>query len=226
MILVGDSLGNVMMGFDDTIPVTLDDMVHYTACVSRVCRRVFITADMPFMSYATVSDALKNATRLVQEGGAAAVKLEGGEFIFDQVRALTRAGIPVVGHLGLTPQSVHALGGYKVQGRHEKAKERLLKDALSLQEAGASLVVFEMIPAELAAEITSNLRIPTIGIGAGPSCDGQVLVLQDLLGFDSDFSPKFLKKYADLANIVSDALKQYDQDVKSQAFPTKEHSFS
>lgn len=225
IILVGDSLGNVMLGFDSTIPVTIDHMVHHTAAVSRVVKSQLIIADMPFMTYATTVDALKNAARLLQEGGAAGVKLEGGASICPQVRTLVECGIPVVGHLGLTPQSVHALGGYKVQGSNEASASRIKSDALALEAAGACCVVLEMVPQSLAKEITRQLTIPTIGIGAGPDCDGQVLVLHDLLGFDSEFSPKFLKKYLNLGEAIAKALTEYDQDVKELKFPTLEHSF-
>lgn len=226
MVLVGDSMGNVILGHDSTIPVTIDDVIHHTAAVTRVVKRPFVAADMPFLTYATVPDALHNAGRLIQEGGAAAVKLEGGESICKQVDALVNAGIPVIGHLGLTPQSVHALGGYKVQGKGKEARTRLLADAKALQAAGAFCIVLELIPADLAKEVTAALEIPTIGIGAGPDCDGQVLVLHDLLGFDQGFSPKFLKKYANLGAVVADALKSYDNEVKHQLFPKAEHSFS
>lgn len=225
MILVGDSLGNVILGHESTIPVTISDMVHHTAAVTRVVKRAFVAADMPFMTYATVESAMQNAARLIQDGGAAAVKLEGGESICPQVHALVAAGIPVIGHLGLTPQSVHALGGYKVQGKTKEARKRILADAKALEAAGVFCIVLELVPADLAKEITEVLQIPTIGIGAGAYCSGQVLVLHDLLGFNQDFSPKFLKKYADLGSIVANALKTYDIDVKSQKFPAAEHSF-
>ena len=225
MVLVGDSMGNVVLGYDSTIPVTIDAMVHHTAAVTRVVKRPFVAADMPFLTYASVTDALRNAGRLIQEGGAAAVKLEGGESICPQVHALVSAGIPVIGHLGLTPQSVHTLGGYKVQGKTKEARARLLADAKALQAAGAFCIVLELVPAELAKEVTAALEIPTIGIGAGAFCDGQVLVLHDLLGFDQTFAPKFLKKYANLGEVVANALKSYDSEVKSQAFPKAEHSF-
>ena len=196
LVLVGDSLGNVMLGYDNTLPVTMDDMVHHTAAVTRILRRPFVCADMPFLSYnVSVEQALTNAGRLVQEAGAQAVKVEGGASIAPQVRALVQAGIPVMGHLGLTPQSVHAMGGYRVQGRGADAAKRMMDDALTLQEAGIFSLVLEMVPAELAGRITEALKIPTIGIGAGPKCDGQIIVLHDILGFDEEFNPKFLKKY-------------------------------
>lgn len=218
-------MGNVVLGYESTIPVTMEDMIHHTAAVTRVVKRAFVTADMPFLTYATVTDALRNAGRLMQEGGAAAVKLEGGESICPQVHALVSAGIPVIGHLGLTPQSVHALGGYRVQGKTKEARARLIADAKALEAAGAFCIVLELIPADLAKEVTAALEIPTIGIGAGPQCDGQVLVLHDLLGFDQSFSPKFLKKFANLGDVVADALKSYDSEVKGRKYPTTEHSF-
>ena len=197
LVLVGDSLGNVMLGYDNTLPVTMDDMVHHTAAVTRILRRPFVCADMPFLSYnVSVEQALTNAGRLVQEAGAQAVKVEGGASIAPQVKAMVQAGIPVMGHLGLTPQSVHAMGGYRVQGRGADAAKRMMDDALALQEAGIFSLVLEMVPAELAGRITAALKIPTIGIGAGPKCDGQIIVLHDILGFDEEFNPKFLKKYA------------------------------
>jgi 3-methyl-2-oxobutanoate hydroxymethyltransferase len=225
MVLVGDSLGNVVLGYKDTIPVTMNDMIHHTQAVSRAVKRAMLVADMPFMSYnISVEQALTNAALLIQEGGAHAVKVEGGTHILPQVKAMVRAGIPVVGHLGLTPQSIHTLGGYRVQGRGAEA-HKLLREAKELSEAGICALVLELIPRGLAKEITDAISIPTIGIGAGPDTDGQVLVLQDMLGFPSEFSPKFLKKYATLGDIVSAALAQYDQDVKSQSFPTAEHTF-
>jgi 3-methyl-2-oxobutanoate hydroxymethyltransferase len=225
MILVGDSAGNVVLGYKDTIPVTMDHMVHLTASVSRVVKRAMLVADMPFLSYnLSVEQALRNAGRLVQEGGAAAVKVEGGAAILPQVRAIVQAGIPVVGHLGLTPQSVHVLGGYRVQGKGDQA-QIIIDDAIKLAEAGACALVLELVPAALAEEISRKIPIPTIGIGAGPGTDGQVLVLHDLLGFNSDFSPKFLKKYANLGEVISQALTQYDKEVKGSQFPGPEHSF-
>lgn len=225
VVLVGDSLGNVVLGYDSTIPVTIEDMVHHTAAVTRVVKRPLVVADMPFMSYSTIELALANAAKLLQIGGAAAVKMEGGKSICPQVKALVDLGIPVMGHLGLTPQSVHALGGYKVQAKSKEAKERLIADALALQEAGVFALVLELIPESLAKEVSSKLAIPTIGIGAGPGCDGQVLVLHDLLGFNKDFSPKFLKKYADLDQVVTKALNEYDSDVKTRKFPSLLQSF-
>lgn len=226
LVLVGDSLGNVILGYEHTIPVTMDDMLRHGAAVARALSKPFLCLDMPFLSYnLSVEQALANAGRLVQEAGAQAVKLEGGRTISAQVRAIVEAGIPVVGHLGLTPQSVHAMGGYRVQGRGAAAAEALLEDALALQEAGAFALVLEMVPVGLAAKVTQALQIPTIGIGAGPDCDGQIIVLHDMLGFDEAFNPKFLKKYANLGRDICEAVKAYDRDVKSGAFPAAEHAF-
>lgn len=226
MVLVGDSLGNVLLGYDSTIPVTLADMIHHSAAVTRVVKRPFVAADMPFMTYKSPDDALSNAGKLMQLGGVKGVKLEGGEEICRQVEALTKAGVPVIGHLGLTPQSVHVLGGYRVQAKAKEAQKKLLSDARALQEAGAFCLVLEMIPEGLAAEVTKAIKIPSIGIGAGAGCDGQVLVMHDLLGFDASFKPKFLKNYAHLNSVIADALSAYDQEVKSGKFPSAEHSFS
>lgn len=226
LVLVGDSLGNVMLGHDNTIPVTMDDMVHHTAAVARALTRPFLCADMPFMSYSiSIEQALTNAARLVQEGGAQGVKVEGGRNIVPQVRAIIEAGIPVLGHLGLTPQSVHALGGFKVQGRGGAAAQRMMDDALALQDAGVFGIVLEMVPQTLAATVTQALKIPTIGIGAGPKCDGQIIVLHDILGFDEGFNPKFLKKYANLGQDIRAAVTAYDREVKSGVFPGEEHAF-
>ena len=226
MILVGDSLGNIMMGFDSTIPVTLDDMIHHAACVTRVVKRAFVAVDMPFGSYQiSPEQACENAIKLIQKGKAQAVKLEGGEEIIPQVKKITQAGIPVIGHLGLTPQSIHALSGYRVQGRDDETKNRILKDAKLLQDAGAAFLVLELVPADLARRVSEILEIPTIGIGAGCDVDGQVLVLQDLLGFEKDFNPKFLKKYANLGGIVVDALNTYNHEVKEKVFPQKDHEY-
>ncbi len=226
LVLVGDSLGNVMLGFEGTIPVTIDMMLHHTAAVARVLTKPFLVADMPFMSYqVSAEDALRNAGRLVQTGGAQGVKLEGGRAVVPQVKACVEAGIPVMGHLGLTPQSVHAMGGYKVQGRGDAAAQALIDDALALQDAGCFSIVLELVPMALAERVTKAVKIPTIGIGAGPKCDGQIIVLHDILGFDEAFKPKFLKKYADLGKTVREAVAAYDADVKSGAFPGEEHGF-
>jgi 3-methyl-2-oxobutanoate hydroxymethyltransferase len=227
IVLVGDSMGNVMLGYENTIPVTIGDICHHTAAVGRVLSRPFLCSDMPFLSYhLSCEQALSNAGILVQKGGAQAVKLEGGRKIAAQVKAIVDAGIPVMGHLGLTPQSVHTLGGYKIQGRGEKAAQALLDDAKALEDAGAFSLVLEMVPRELAKKVTDAVHIPTIGIGAGPACDGQIIVLHDILGFEEEFNPKFLKKYANVGKIVREAVTAYDQEVKAGAFPTASHSFS
>ncbi len=225
-ILVGDSLGNVMLGYEDTISVTVEDMIHHTRAVSRGAKDALVVADMPFMSYQTsVYDAVMNAGRLMKEGRANAIKLEGGKEVCPQIKAIVEAGIPVCAHIGLTPQSINAFGGNKVQGKTEAAAKKLLEDALSVQAAGAFAVVIEAVPEKLASLITSKLDIVTIGIGAGNGCDGQVLVYQDMLGMYSDFTPKFVKKYANLGEVMTAAFKQYDEDVKSTAFPSAEHTY-
>ncbi len=226
MILVGDSMGQVVLGHDSTIPVTVDDIVRASGAVVRGARRPLVVADMPFMSYQVDAEtALRNAGRLMQEGGAQAVKLEGGRPIAPIVRRLTDAGIAVMGHIGLTPQSVHKLGGYRVQGRGEAAAAGLMQDALAIQEAGAFAIVLELIPAEQAAEITRRLSIPTIGIGAGMHCDGQVQVLHDMLGLVQDFQPKHAKRYAELATVMQGALERYADDVRERRFPSDAESF-
>jgi 3-methyl-2-oxobutanoate hydroxymethyltransferase len=226
LILVGDSLGNVVLGFDSTIPVTVDDMVRHTAAVVRGAQTPLIVADMPFMSYQVDAEtALRNAGRLLQEGGAQAVKLEGGRPVAPIIRRLVDAGVAVMGHIGLTPQSVHRMGGYRIQGKTERDASELIKDALAVQEAGAFAIVLELIPSELAAEITEKLSIPTIGIGAGVHTDGQVQVLYDMLGLVPDFKPKHAGSYANLALVIQDALERYNADVKSGAFPTPANSF-
>ena len=218
-ILVGDSYGNVSLGYDSTIPVTLDDMVRATAAVVRGCDRPFVVADMPFMTYQTsTADALRNAARLMQEGRAQAVKLEGGVRSRETIEAIVGADIPVMGHVGFTPQSLHAFGGYRMQGRGEDEK-RVIQDAKAVEEAGAFSVVLELMPSELAALITSELDIPTIGIGAGPHCAGQVQVLHDILGIDPDFAPKHAKQYANLAESVTEALSRYASEVRGGQFP-------
>ncbi|MBO5472514.1 MAG: 3-methyl-2-oxobutanoate hydroxymethyltransferase [Lachnospiraceae bacterium] len=225
-ILVGDSLGNVMLGYEDTISVTMEDMIHHTKAVSRGAKDALVVADMPFMSYQTsVYDAVVNAGRLMKEGRANAVKLEGGREVCPQIKAIVEAGIPVCAHIGLTPQSINALGGNKVQGKTEAAARKLLEDALAVQEAGAFAVVIEAVPEKLAALITEKLDIVTIGIGAGNGCDGQVLVYQDMLGMFSDFTPRFVKKYASLGELMTAAFQQYDEEVKSAAFPAAEHTY-
>ena len=226
MVLVGDSVGMVVQGMDDTLSVTLDDMVYHGRCVARGLSQAHLTVDMPFMSYqVSPEQALQSAGRLVQEGKAQSVKLEGGERSASAVEKIVAAGIPVVGHIGLTPQSVNTLGGWRVQGRSDAAAEQLIQDALAIQDAGAFALVLEMVPAELAAEVTSALRIPTIGIGAGVGCDGQVLVCNDLLGLDMAFSPKFLKRYAELQGPITQAVSEYVSEVRAGTFPADEHSF-
>jgi 3-methyl-2-oxobutanoate hydroxymethyltransferase len=226
MVLVGDSVGMVIQGLEDTLGVTLDDMAYHGRCVARGLKRAHLTVDLPFMSYqVSPEQALTSAGRLVQEGGAQSVKLEGGERSAPAIAKIVEAGIPVVAHIGLTPQSVHQLGGFKVQGRGDHGAEQLMSDALAVQDAGAFSVVLEMVPAELAAEVTAALSIPTIGIGAGPDCDGQVLVCNDLLGFDSRFTPRFLKRYAELENPILEAFRAFGEEVRAGVFPTEEHSF-
>lgn len=224
-ILVGDSLGNVILGYENTLPVTMEDMLHHTKAVARGAKNAFIVADMPFMSYqASVYDAVVNAGRLIKEGGAHAVKLEGGAEVCEQIKAIVDSSIPVVAHLGLTPQSVNAFGGFKVQGKtHERAKQ-IVDDAMKIQEAGACAVVLECVPAELAQIITGKLTIPTIGIGAGADCDGQVLVYQDMLGM-SEFTPKFAKIFAEVGELMRKGFKEYIEETKSGEFPAKEHTF-
>lgn len=226
VILVGDSLGMVVLGYENTIPVTMEAMLHHARAVVRGNSRCLVVGDMPFLSYHINDDeALRNAGRFIQEVGMGAVKLEGGEEIAPLVKKMVRAGIPVLGHIGLTPQSILNLGSYRVQGKKPEAAQRLLVDAAALEEAGAFGVVLEAIPAELAGEITSSLKIPTIGIGAGPSCDGQVLVTNDLLGIFLEFKPKFVKQYADLKKIMLRAFQEYREDVTSGSFPDEEHSY-
>jgi len=226
MVLVGDSVGMVVQGLEDTLSVTLDDMVYHGRCVSRGLKTAHLTVDLPFMSYQiSPEQALASAGRLVQEGKAQSVKLEGGERSAPAIEKIVSAGIPVVGHIGLTPQSVNTLGGWRVQGRGDAAAEQLIQDAVAIQDSGAFALVLEMVPAELAAEVTAALRIPTIGIGAGVDCDGQVLVCNDLLGFDLGFSPKFLKRYAELQNPIGEAVACYVDEVRNGLFPSTEHSF-
>ncbi|PKN52238.1 MAG: 3-methyl-2-oxobutanoate hydroxymethyltransferase [Deltaproteobacteria bacterium HGW-Deltaproteobacteria-13] len=226
IILVGDSLGNVMLGYDSTLPVTMEDMLHHTKAVSRAVKNAMIVADMPFLSYQVSAEtALTNAGRFLKEADAQAVKLEGGREFAEIVHKMTYAGIPVMAHLGLTPQSVHQLGGYKVQGKKEDAAEIIMQDAKILEEAGAFAVVLECVPEKLAAEITHALSIPTIGIGAGVHCDGQVLVINDMLGMNDKFIPKFVKKYAGLNLEIKKAVKTYITEVKQGDFPAVEHSF-
>lgn len=225
-VLIGDSLGMTMLGYDDTLPVTMEDMIHHTRAVSRGLKNTFLIADMPFLSYQTsIYDAVMNAGRLMKEGHAQAVKLEGGAKVCEQIEAITKADIPVVAHLGLTPQSVNAFGGFKVQGKNKAQAKQILEDALAVEKAGAFMVVLECIPEKLATLITNRLTIPTIGIGAGAGCDGQVLVYQDMLGMFEGIKPKFVKQFAQIGKEMKDAFSAYDKAVKGGSYPAKEHSF-
>ena len=227
IILVGDSLGSVVLGYESTVPVTMDDILYHTRAVVRATNKAIVVADMPFMSYqANADEAMRNAGRLLQEGGATAVKLEGGSHVAPLVRRMVESGIPVMGHLGLTPQSVNQFGGHKVQGKTPAAAAKLLSDARALEEAGAFAVVLETIPAPLSRMVTERISIPTIGIGAGPHCDGQVQVLHDMLGIYDDRRPlKHAKRYAVLGEVIRDAVRTYVSEVEGQQFPGKEHSF-
>ena len=225
-ILVGDSLGNVMLGYENTLSVTVEDMIHHGAAVARGVKNALVVIDMPFLSYQTsVYDAVKNAGRLIKEGHGGAVKLEGGEEMADRIRAITNASIPVMGHLGLTPQSIHTLGGYRIQGKTEATAQKLLEDALAVEEAGAFALTLECVPAKLAELITSKLSIPTIGIGAGAGCDGQVLVYQDMLGVFDDYTPKFVKRFAEVGEVMKNAFAEYNRQVKEGSYPDEAHSF-
>jgi len=226
-ILVGDSLGMVMLGYEDTLPVTMEDMIHHTAAVCRGAKNTLVVGDMPFMSYqVSVEEAVYNAGRLMKEGRCQAVKLEGGASVCPQIRAITNASIPVMAHIGLTPQSINAFGGFKVQGKSEEAAKKLLEDAKAVEEAGAFAVVLECVPAKLAELISKSISIPTIGIGAGAGCDGQILVYQDMLGLFSDFTPKFVKKYANVGEMMTQAFRDYIADVQEGSFPAPEHTFA
>jgi 3-methyl-2-oxobutanoate hydroxymethyltransferase len=226
MVLVGDSVGMVVQGHQDTLSVSVDDMIYHGRCVSRGLQQAHLTVDMPFMSYQiSPAQALENAGRLVREGRAQSVKLEGGKRSAEAISMIVEAGIPVVGHVGLTPQSVHAIGGFRVQGRGEAAADRVLQDALAVQEAGAFCVVLEMVPEDVAARVTDALEVPTIGIGAGVACDGQVLVCNDLLGMDTSFRPRFVKRYAQLESTILEAMRSYADEVRGGEFPAPEHSF-
>lgn len=225
-ILVGDSLGMVMLGYEDTLSVTMEDMIHHTKAVARGAKNSLVVADMPFMSYQTsVYDAVVNAGRLIKEGRAQAVKLEGGVEVAEHIEAIVKASIPVMGHIGLTPQSVNTFGGFKVQGKSEEAAKKLIEDALAVEKSGAFAVVMEGVPSKLAAMVTEKLSIPTIGIGAGDKCDGQILVYQDMLGMFSDFTPKFVKKYENLGDRMRNAFATYIGEVKNGSFPSEEHGF-
>lgn len=225
-ILVGDSLGNVILGYEDTISVTVEDMIHHSAAVARGAKNALVVTDLPFMSYQTsVYDAVVNAGRLMKEGRAGAVKLEGGKEVCPQIKAIVSAGIPVVAHLGLTPQSINTFGGFKVQGKTEAAAKKLIEDAKAVEEAGAFLLVLECVPAKLAKLVTENINIPTIGIGAGAGCDGQVLVIYDMLGMFSDFKPKFVKHFANAGDVVREAVKTYIAEIDDGTFPAEEHCY-
>jgi 3-methyl-2-oxobutanoate hydroxymethyltransferase len=226
VVLVGDSLGMVALGYDSTIPVTMQVMLHHTAAVRRAVRTAFLVADMPFMSYKeSASQALRNAARLVQGAGAEAVKVEGGREVASSIERVVAAGIPVMAHIGLTPQSVHKLGGYRVQGRQEETAKELIVDAKAVESAGAFAVVLEAMDPEVAGEITASLSIPTIGIGAGRACDGQVLVISDLVGLSPASPPKFVKKYANVLELMADAVRQYALDVRGGKFPEEKHEY-
>lgn len=226
MILVGDSVGNSMLGYETTIPVTLEDVIHHSAAVSRAKPDCLIVGDMPFMSYkVSVEQALENCARMLQEGGAEAVKIEGAGRVVDIVRAVVDSGIPVMGHIGLTPQSIYQVGGYRVQGRTAKQTKEMVKQAQALEDAGAFSIVIELAPSETAKVITEAIGIPTIGIGAGPYCDGQVLVLPDMLGLFQDFKPKFVKRYANIREVIENAVKEYSSEVREGTFPDADHSF-
>ncbi len=226
LMLVGDSLGSVIQGHDSTLPVTVDDVIYHTRAVIRGRRRALVVSDMPFMTFQLgVDEAKRNAGRLVQEGGAESVKLEGGVTQAATIEALVKMGVPVMGHVGLTPQSVHQFGGYRIQGRGEADARAILDDAMAVEQAGAFAVVLEGIPVQLAREITQRLSIPTIGIGAGMHCDGQILVVHDMLGLFDDFTPKFVKRYANLKDTIGGAVQSYMEEVRTEAFPAEEHTF-
>ncbi|EDO56389.1 3-methyl-2-oxobutanoate hydroxymethyltransferase [Clostridium sp. L2-50] len=225
-ILVGDSLGNVILGYEDTISVTVEDMIHHSAAVARGAKNALVVTDLPFMSYQTsVYDAVVNAGRLMKEGRAGAVKLEGGKEVCPQIKAIVSAGIPVVAHLGLTPQSINTFGGFKVQGKTEAAAKKLIEDAKAVEEAGAFLLVLECVPAKLAKLVTESINIPTIGIGAGAGCNGQVLVIYDMLGMFSDFKPKFVKHFANAGDMIREAVKTYIAEIDDGTFPAEEHCY-
>jgi 3-methyl-2-oxobutanoate hydroxymethyltransferase len=225
LILVGDSLGMVVLGYDSTVPVTVDDMVHHTKAVRRGSAEAFVIADMPFLSYGTPEQALASAARLMKEAGADSVKLEGGTEVVPIVQALLRAGVPVLGHVGLTPQTASALGGYKLQGKDEAQARKILEDAVALEAAGCWGVVLELVPAPLAKLITERVAIPTVGIGSGPDCDGQVLVFHDMVGIFSGFTPTFVKRYAEVGQTIRDAVARYAEEVRSGQFPAGGQSF-
>jgi len=225
IILVGDSLGMVVLGYETTLPVTMEEMLHHTKAVVRGAKRAFVVADMPFLSYqVSIEEAIRNAGRFLKEAGAHGVKLEGGEEVADLTGKLTSLGIPVMGHLGLTPQAIHQLGGYKLQAKESDVARKLISDARLLAEAGAFSLVLECIPAQVAAEVTATVNIPTIGIGAGAACDGQVLVINDMLGMFERFTPRFVKRYAHIADLMREAVERYIKEVREGTFPDKEHT--
>ena len=226
VILVGDSLGNVKLGYENTLPVTVDDMIYHTKSVKRGNAGAFLVTDMPFMSYeVSIQDAVFNAARMIKEGAAEAVKVEGGIEIIDKVKAILDAKIPVMGHLGLTPQAINKFGGFKVQAREESAQKKLIEDAKALEEAGVFAIVLEAIPESLAKKVTETLKIPVIGIGAGKYCDGQVLVIDDILGMFTDFTPKFVKRYANVGETIKEAVKNYINEVRDGKFPQEENTY-
>ena len=226
VILVGDSLGMTVLGYDSTVPVTMEEMIHHTKAVVRGAKIPLIIGDMPFMSYNTSErDAIYNAGRLMKEGGCDAIKLEGGVTVKDTVRAIVRAGIPVMGHIGLTPQTISMLGGFKVQGKDAKGAQKIIDDALQLEEAGAFTVLMEAVPAPITKMVTERLKVPTIGIGAGPDCDGQVLVVHDMLGLFDRFTPKFAKRYVNLTEYIMKAFAEFKDDIDKGAFPAEQHCF-
>ncbi|MGC8594222.1 MAG: 3-methyl-2-oxobutanoate hydroxymethyltransferase [Candidatus Kryptoniota bacterium] len=226
IILVGDSLSNVFQGNDTTIPVTMEEMIYHAKIVRKAVKRALVVVDMPFMSYqVNAEEAVRNAGRILKDTGASAVKIEGGEAVVDSVRKMTEVGIPVMGHLGLTPQSIHKFGGYKPRGEDRREARQIIRDAKLLQEAGAFSLVLEKIPSSLASKISNSLVIPTIGIGAGPNCDGQILVYADMLGLTRDFRPRFVRRYAEMANEISNAFSQYINDVKGGNFPSAKESY-
>ena len=226
IILVGDSLGNVILGYENTLPVTMDEMIHHSKAVGRAVKNAFLIGDMPFMSYqVSLSQCLQNAGKFIKEGSVKAVKLEGGKSIADKIEALVNNGIPVMGHVGLTPQFIHKFGGYKVQGKDPKSAEQILEDARAVEKAGAFSIVLEGVPSTLGKQITETLSIPTIGIGAGPYCDGQILVIHDLLGMSGEFKPKFVRRYANLEKNILQAVTNYKEDVQKGEFPSMEESY-
>ncbi|AKL98130.1 3-methyl-2-oxobutanoate hydroxymethyltransferase [Endomicrobium proavitum] len=225
-LLIGDSLGVVKLGYENTLPVTVDDMIYHTKAVKRGNAQALIVTDMPFMSYEiTACEAVRNAARIIKEGGAEAVKIEGGIEILDKVKAILDAKIPVVGHLGLTPQAINKFGGHKVQARQDEAQKKLIEDAKALEKAGVFAIVLEAVPADLGKKLSETLSIPVIGIGAGKDCDGQVLVIDDMLGMFTDFTPKFVKKYANVGETVKEAVKNYIDEVRSGKFPSQENTY-